>query len=112
MGLSLKDCCDARPTDFTWSTLGDLGAIRHRAERVGDILIPHAALAAAHRDDVPDSRQLFRTGGRPASFPSGRAMRSFLQLDLDVAFRHADALASFCRETANALLNHYLAVSA
>src|SRR5439155_12516453 len=26
--------------------------------------LPHAALAAAHRDDVPDSWQLFRTGGR------------------------------------------------
>ena len=24
MGLSLKDCCNSRPTDFTWPTLGDL----------------------------------------------------------------------------------------
>src|SRR2546425_12356265 len=37
-----------------------------------------------------------------ASFPSGRAMRSFLHLDLDVAFRHADAVARdglLCRRT-------------
>lgn len=26
--------------------------------------LPHAAFAAAHRDDVRDSWQLFRTGGR------------------------------------------------
>jgi hypothetical protein len=37
-----------------------------------------------------------------ASFPSGRAMRSFLHLDLDVAFRQADAVARdglLCRRT-------------
>jgi len=33
MGVSLKDCYDSRPIDFTWSTLRDFSGVILRARR-------------------------------------------------------------------------------
>jgi len=43
MGVSLKDCYDSRPIDFTWSTLRDYPGVMRGAQHVvplaGSILI-------------------------------------------------------------------------
>ena len=56
--------------------------------------LPHTALAAAHRDDVPDSWQLFRTGGRLL----GRRVWRVVMVVVGTGGLHASSFLSFWPE--------------
>ena len=106
---------DARPEDIGVDEPDSAAELLERERKIdADRGLADAALSAAHRDEVPDPRQPFRTGGwlgrrirrvvvamvrvrwsaclKFLSFSARRC--SFLHLDLDIGSRHANAVAA------------------